>query len=91
MDNLFVFMLIVGVVLLTLSIVPTIKICKKTNRVSWILLLALIFSFIVGYWYILYYFVNNDIAGFISTSVSLILFGGGRLFIWLFNLATKAF
>ncbi|WP_089348135.1 putative bifunctional diguanylate cyclase/phosphodiesterase [Pseudoalteromonas espejiana] len=90
MDNLFVFMLIVGVVLLTLSIVPTIKICKKTNRVSWILLLALIFSFIVGYWYILYYFVNNDIAGFISTSVSLILFGGGTFVYLVIQLSYKS-
>ncbi|WP_096739340.1 putative bifunctional diguanylate cyclase/phosphodiesterase [Pseudoalteromonas atlantica] len=90
MDNFFIFILIVGALLLTLSIVPTIKICKKTNRVSWILLLALIFSFIVGYWYVLYYFVNNDIAGFIAMSVSLILFGGGAFVYLVIQLSYKS-
>lgn len=54
------------------------------------MLLALIFSFIVGYWYVLYYFVNNDIAGFIAMSVSLILFGGGAFVYLVIQLSYKS-
>ena len=44
----------------------------------------------MGYWYVLYYFVNNDIAGFIAMSVSLILFGGGAFVYLVIQLSYKS-
>lgn len=90
MDNLFIFMIMVGALLLTVSIRPTLKVCKKTNRLAWCLLLVLIIFFILGYWGILYYFVNNDISSFMTLSVSCILFGGGAFVYMIIQLSLKS-
>ena len=90
MDNLFIFIIMVGSFLLTVSIRPTLKVCKKTNRLAWCLLLVLIIFFIFGYWGILYYFVNNEISSFVRSSVSFILFGGGAFVYMIIQLSLKS-
>ncbi|MEL0647232.1 EAL domain-containing protein [Pseudoalteromonas agarivorans] len=90
MGNLFVYLITIGVVLLTLSILPTLQICKQTKRVSWVLLLVLIIGFIVGYWWILYYFVNNPSSDFVASSIALILCGGGAFVFLIIKLSLKS-
>ncbi|GAB0109801.1 putative bifunctional diguanylate cyclase/phosphodiesterase [Pseudoalteromonas distincta] len=90
MGNIFVYMIVLGGGLLTLSILPTIQICRKTNRVFWVLLLVLIIGFILGYGWILYYFLNSSIGHFVENSVSLILFGGGAFVYLVMKLSLKS-
>ncbi|MBB1384803.1 bifunctional diguanylate cyclase/phosphodiesterase [Pseudoalteromonas sp. SG45-5] len=90
MDNLFIFMISVGVLLLAVSIKPALKICTKTNRFAWGLLLVFIVCFIFGYWWVLYYFVNNDVNEPIALSVSVILLGGGAFVYLVIRLSLKS-
>ena len=90
MGNIFVYMIVLGGGLLTLGILPTIQICKRTNRVFWVLLLVLIIGFILGYGWLLYYFLNSPIDHFVENSVSLILFGGGAFVYLVMKLSLKS-
>lgn len=89
-DKPFIFMIIVGILLLTVSIKPTIQVCKKTNRFAWSLLLILIVLFIFGYCWVLYYFTFYGGEPFVATSVSFILVGGGTFVYLVVRLSLKS-
>lgn len=89
-DKPFIFMIVVGILLLTVSIKPTIQVCKKTNRFAWSLLLILIVLFIFGYCWVFYYFTFYDSEPFVTTSVSFILVGGGTFVYLVVRLSLKS-
>ncbi|MEI8625098.1 GGDEF domain-containing protein [Pseudoalteromonas sp. B137] len=90
MDNFFSVIIILGALLLVASLKTTFKVCKKTSQRAWSVLLCAIVCFILGYWWILYYFSNYDTAPIIRNAVATILFGGAGFVFLVVKLSLKS-
>jgi diguanylate cyclase (GGDEF)-like protein len=70
-------LLLIGTLLILLSVLPTVKICRSDKRFGWRALFGLILLFFLGYLFFLLLFINKESAEKIDIIVSLILLGGG--------------
>jgi diguanylate cyclase (GGDEF)-like protein len=70
-------LLLVGTLLILLSVIPTMKICRSDKRFGWRALFALILLFFLGYLFFLFLLINKESVEQIDIIVSLILLGGG--------------
>ena len=70
-------LLLTGTLLILLSVIPAMKICRSDKQFGWRALFSLIVLFFLGYLFLLFLLVNKDIVEQIDIIVSLILFGGG--------------
>ena len=71
-----IFIVALGVVFLSTSLKPAIKICKQNRSIGWKLLLVLILFFLLGYLAFLYYLSVIILASIVETFLATILFGG---------------
>ncbi|GAB3486221.1 putative bifunctional diguanylate cyclase/phosphodiesterase [Marinomonas epiphytica] len=65
-----------GIIMLLVSLHPTLQICRKDDHLGWKALLALILFFLSGYATALYYFTYYPITSGAYEAFSLILFSG---------------
>lgn len=77
MIDFFIAMIVIGTLLLSASLMTTLRICRKSHNIAWYCLFYLIILFIVGYLGLLTYFIRIELDPFLVSIVSFILFGGG--------------
>jgi diguanylate cyclase (GGDEF)-like protein len=72
-----VLLLLIGTLLIILSVLPAMKICRSDKRFGWRTLFGLILLFSLGYLFFLFLLANKQSIEQIDIIVSFILLGGG--------------
>ena len=71
-----VLLLLIGTLLIILSVLPAMKICRSDKRFGWRTLFGLILLFSLGYLFFLFLLANKQSIEQIDIIVSFILLGG---------------
>ncbi|GIC77934.1 bifunctional diguanylate cyclase/phosphodiesterase [Moritella sp. F3] len=90
MNILSICLVALGLIFLSQSLRPAIKICKKVRSLGWQLLLLLIVFFFIGYCSFLYYLANITTVSIVEICLSTILFGGSVFVFMVINFSLSS-
>jgi len=90
MNILSICLVALGLIFLSISLKPAIKICKQARSLGWQLLLLLIVFFLIGYCTFLYYLMTIVMVSIVEIFLSTILFGGSVFVFMVINFSLRS-